>query len=130
MIHQYNKQLKWGSEYNYKLSKLLGKLKLKNNDVFDTGTYVREYAKVECFGLTCTSDKVAEAALSMVAMINHFAANAYGLATLEPLMLISLADGRFCVVSYIAIDQQYYSLVESTCRNFMFQEGGLPPEFI
>lgn len=136
-IHQYNRYHKWGSDHNEKLTNLLQKLELKNHSLFES-QYTREIAKVLYFGISTTEDRVAEAAIKMVNVINDLARDKHALATLTPLTSIqfntfdsvgNIVPGKkFAVLSYLAIDPQYESLVQSKYADFLFQEGSIPPE--
>lgn len=107
----------------------LCKLGIKSGAEFFNNGYVRHAALVNYFGYRTTKEKVGEAALEMVKVINDLCANKYAIAALEPLFTIEVADGSYFVVSYLAIDNQYEPLVKTTYSHCIFPEGGVPPEF-
>mgnify|MGYP003423252515 len=138
LIHQYNRYHKFGSEHNAKLTDLLEKLELKHCSTL-TYAYTREIAKVFFFGVTTTKDRLAEGALTMVKVINALATNKYAIATLSPLTSIQfntlcpvtgkiVPDNKYAIFSYLAIDHQYETLVQSMYADYLFPEGGVPPE--
>lgn len=133
VIHQYNK-FHPGEAPKYNLGNLLEKLSISDGSLLMNNTYTREAAKVLYFGFVASKDKVGEAALSLIAEINKLATTNAILASLSKLNLIKIYRMEtdtydYVIVSYLAIDQQYESLVQSQYSHCMFEEGGLPPEF-
>lgn len=137
MIYEYNQYLDPWSEKTDRLIPLLRNLELKNVDDIEP-KYVREFARVHYFGLKASESKIGEASLEMVGVINSLAEKGYAMATLSGLISLRLnefdAQGRikpsfdYCVLSYLAIDPQHESLVQSTYANYLFKEGGMPLE--
>jgi hypothetical protein len=129
---QWNRQVsnsKYEGPQAYALGEFLGKLKIKSNEDLFQSNYVREVSQVKYYGHCTTPDRLADAALVMVGMINDLATKGLIRAVLAPLMSIELVGGKVVVVSYIAIDQPNEALVQSMYGSLSFQEGGIPPEF-
>lgn len=137
LVHQWN-QLHGDPKLQYKdfLVEFMAKLKIKATEEYrPQAMYVRKIAQVQCFGLLTNENRIAEAALRLVDVINHMSKFNYIKASLTDLMLIPLGDynnpgtTRYAIVSYLAIDSDYEMIVKANYGQYMFQEGGIPPEF-
>lgn len=137
MIYQYNEAV--GDIGLYKKDELvwfLNKFKLAN-DYEQQSQWLRKYAKVECFGLLVDEANIARASLRIVDVINNIAKLKSGAikASLADLLVFSLIDSqdrsitRYAIVSYLAISDDCLDVVKLNYGQYMFQEGGLPPEF-
>ena len=137
MIFQYNEVV--GDIGLYKKGELvwfLNKFKLAN--YYDNQSQLlRKYAKVECFGLLADEKDIARASLRIVDVINNIAKLKSGAikASLADLLVFSLVDSqdisitKYAIVSYLAISDDCLNVVKLNYGQYMFQEGGLPPEF-
>lgn len=132
LLYQYNVKMSNNKYFDksWVLADFFRKLEFKHAEDFDRANYIRMVAQVDYFGFTVEETKVGEAAIKLTQVINNLASKKMILATLAPMSAVRLADGRYCVVSYLAVDSQYQSLVKSTYANCMFLEGGMPPELI
>lgn len=117
-IYEYVSLAKWGSDKNLFLASLLSKFGIKNHLDISSSLYERNIAPVRCFGISCDQEGIADASIKMIEIINHFAAQKYILATLSPLELV-ISNNRFYVISYLAIKQEKFLLVESTHKNYL-----------
>lgn len=132
LIVQWNRQVGTSSISGpeaYKLADFLEKFKIKSYSDLQSSNYVREYSKVSFYGQTVERSRLVDATMVLVNFINDLASKNLIRAVLAPLMSIELADGRFAIVSYIAVDQPNEPLVQSMYGSLSFAEGSVPPEF-
>ncbi len=132
-IHQWNRKVddnKYKGEQAYALGEFLGKLNISNYETLQLCNYVREVSQVKYYGVTATLEKVGEATIKMVNMLNDLASRNLVRAVLAPLMSVELVGGKIVVVSYIAVDKPNEALVQSLYGALQFQEGGVPLEII
>jgi hypothetical protein len=105
-VHQYNEHNKW-----FHMVPLLKKLDIKTSANLPDYEYIRQMALVNYIGFHVTRDKLFDAIMELIKRIE-------------------LADGTYCVVSYLAIYNQHQKFVESNYAFCSFKEGGVPPEYI
>ena len=130
VIYQYNVLVNNNkyADMTYMIADLLEKLEFKHYSDFNQSTYVRKAARAFCFGFVVDQDRVADALVELCKSINHMASNKHALATLSAPISLILSTGRHCVITYLHIDDQYESLVQSTYAHCSFNEGSIPPE--
>lgn len=130
MIHQYDVRLSDNKYYerSYLLANFLEKFNFKRAKDFDQAHVLRRTARCYCFGYISDENRVGEAALKVTQVINNLADHKMILASLNPLTSLRLANGRYCTVSYLAVDSQYEQLVQSAYSGCIFSEGAVPPE--
>ena len=132
LIHQWNRQVGNGlfeGKHVGQLGIVLGKLGIKSYKDLFISNFIPEVSMVSFFGYTTKRSKLIDASLSLINFFNDLASKNLIRAVLNPLTAIELADGRFAVISYIAVDQPNEALVQSMYGHLEFKEGGLPPEF-
>lgn len=132
VLVQWNRQVatnKYNGEEAATLGNFLKRIKISSYDDLFTSNYVREVSQVHYYGWTVDGSKLAEAALNVVNMVNDLANKNYIRGMLAPLTSIKLADGRYVVVSYFAVDQVNLPVVQSMYGKRSFVEGTIPPEF-
>lgn len=130
LVHQWNEHMsnsKFEGPETHKLADLLTKIKLKEVDDLYVSNYVRRISVVHFFGWTVEESKLTDAILDLVNMVNDLCSKSLIRAMMSPLLSIKLADGKYVVVSYFAIDQANESLVKSM-YHCSFKEGAMPPE--
>lgn len=137
MLYQYNESTNKYPEF-YNTIELLGLLGLKSayqNPL--EGTFRREIARVFYFGFTCQKGQEQGARMKLIRAINDMAASGWLKASLCNLGSMELGTNplfpsikdRVAVFSYVAVKHDCEGHVENTYANYMFPEGGLPPEF-
>ncbi len=116
---------------------VLSKLEIKSTSSYTpVGLWARKYARAHCFGFT-VADKhmIANASLKLVDIINHMSMFNFIKASLMNINLFELTDAfdhsikRYAVVSYLCVPTELEEQVKNTYRQYMFEEGGLPPEY-
>jgi hypothetical protein len=129
MIHQYNEKV--GPSTLYEVTVLLEKLGLKSaQDNKFGGNYVRKYAVVMCFGLTCQLSDADDATLELITQINDIALGKRIKASLYNIGRMDLYGGQECVIfSYLAIPSEHEEDVKKNYGHIQFPEGGVPPRF-
>lgn len=131
-VHQWNRQTgsnKYSGSEAYGLGNFLFKFKIKSFSDLFVSNYVRECSLVYYFGWTVEEGKLTEAVLDLVNMFNELAIDDKIRAVLTPLTSIKLANGKYIVLSYFAVDQANVPFVQSKCGGRQFNEGGLPQEY-
>lgn len=130
LVHEWNRKV---SDFKFEgyeasmLGSLLSKFKIKSWEDLCQSSYVREVSMVRFFGCKANKDKVSNAALFMVNVFNDLASKSLIRAVLTPLVSIELqADNTFVLVTYIAVDKQNESLVQSLYGHLEFKDGGVP----
>ncbi len=115
---------------------LLAKLDIKSTKHYVyQGQYVRKISRAHCFGFVTSEDKVANAALKLVDVINHMAKFNFIRSSMMNLSLFELGDindpsiKRYAVVSYLSVPCDLEQQVKSVYGPYMFEEGGIPPEY-
>jgi hypothetical protein len=132
LVVQWNRQVgnnKFEGTEAHSVGNLLNKFRIRSYEDLLVSNYIREHSIVRYYGLTTTFDRVATATLVLVDFINDLASKNLIRGILTPLIALELVDGKFAIVSYIAVDQSNEALVQSMYGSLEFKEGAIPSEF-